>query len=179
MAVIDEFKDIAAASHWLYGPWDLSSHEGLGPFVYFIQSGETIKIGYSKTPELRVDQLRRGGRAQRPSAGIAPTIRLLAYVEGGQELERKLHSRFAESRDRGEWFYITDELTALVNEATEHQARRQVEIHNSYYQWAVKEHGWPEATFDLEAFVQKQIQSIKAGLRWDHMDHQEQVESAA
>jgi hypothetical protein len=174
MSALDaEFKDIAAASHWLYGPWELSSIKGLGPFTYFIQSGETIKIGYSNTPELRVDQLRRGGKAQKPTDGISPTIRLLTYIEGGQELERKLHARFAESRDCGEWFFITDELTALVNEMTEHQARRQVEVHNSYYQWAVKEHGWPEATFDLDAFTQKQVQSIRAGLRWDHMDYEE------
>lgn len=172
-----EFRDLAAASHWLYGPWDLSYNKGLGPFTYFIQSGETIKIGHSQTPELRVDQLRRGGKAQRPSAGISPTIRLLAYVEGGQKLERELHTRFADSRDCGEWFYITDELTALVNESIERQARRQVEIHNSYYQWAVREHGWPEATFDLEAFTQKQIESITLGLRWDHMDYPELLEA--
>ena len=156
--------------HWFYGPCYLSFYQDLGPFTYFIQSGDTIKIGCSKNPEDRVDQLRRGGKAERPTAGLIAEPRLLTYGLGGYDREKELHERFASSIDRGEWFFITDDLTALVTETIAEQARLEVILHNDWYQRAVKTHGWPPATFDLKPFTTKQIQAITTGQNWIELD---------
>ena len=161
-----EFIDFCALQHWFYGPSTLSFYQTLGPFTYFIQSGDTIKIGCSENPEKRVDQLRRGGKAERPSAGLIAEPRLLTYGLCGYVREQALHERFASSIDRGEWFFITDDLTALVTETIAEQARLEVILHNDWYQQAVKTHGWPPATFDLEAFIEKQVKAITEDLTW-------------
>lgn len=156
----EDWTAFAASIHWDYGAAPLSYHSSLGPFVYFIKSGDTIKIGCSKTPDLRADQVRRGvGKAVQPSAGIADHPKLLAYGPGGYEKESEYHARFAAQLDRGEWFHESPELTVLIHETARTQARLEVEYQNAYYQLRVDTHGWPARTFDLDALTDAQFES--------------------
>lgn len=148
-----------AAITWENGAAPLSYRESLGPFVYFIQSGSTVKIGCSGTPELRVDQIRRGGRAMRPSAGLSGSPKLLAYGPGGYEREAEYHERFAAQLDQGEWFHESPELTALIHETAVAQARLEVEWQDADYQKRVAAYGWPAQTFDLDALAATQFES--------------------
>lgn len=88
---------------------------GVGPFVYFIQSGPFVKIGTSIHPAKRCDQLRRGGKAKRPSTWHGNPA-LVAYALGNVTHEQELHRRFASQRDRGEWFHLDESLAEFVED---------------------------------------------------------------
>ena len=78
-----------------------------GLSVYFIQQGDDgpIKIGIAREPAARLRGLQTGNPEQ---------LRILRAVEGSFFVEWSLHSAFAESRIRGEWFRPTDELVDLA-----------------------------------------------------------------
>lgn len=63
--------------------------------VYFIRSPQGIKIGVSNNPE---------GRLRVLQTSHTEPLELLAFIEGGKDLESEYHERFAEHRIRGEWF---------------------------------------------------------------------------
>lgn len=135
-------------SHWFYGAPSLQDYLDMGwqnvpAAVYFIQSGDFIKIGYSKQPERRVAQIRRGGKAKRPSVGLLEDPVLLAYYPGTKADERALHQRFAEVHDQGEWFNRSPELDALIDKAARMQAEYEVDVHIASYEQRVRDHGWP------------------------------------
>jgi hypothetical protein len=69
--------------------------------VYFIQSGDHIKIGKSNNPWKRFDSLQTGSPAP---------LKMLAIMPGDIETEEELHERFSELSVRGEWFRATSEL---------------------------------------------------------------------
>jgi hypothetical protein len=73
-----------------------------GLWVYFIQArtGE-IKIGSAADFVKRIRLLQ---------SGHPHTYHLAALDFGPGSLERELHEQFAACRERGEWFYPTDEL---------------------------------------------------------------------
>jgi hypothetical protein len=104
----------------IYGPAPLSYSQP-GPFVYYIQSGQFVKIGYSINPEKRVDQIRRGGRAARPSIWAGNPV-LIGYEIGGADLEKQRHAQFAHLHDQGEWFNLTTELAEHAEEIRQAQA---------------------------------------------------------
>lgn len=156
----EDWPAFAASIHWDYGAAPLSYRASLGPFVYFIKSGDTIKIGCSDNPELRVDQIRRGvGKAVQPSTGISDHPKLLAYGPGGYEKEAEYHARFAAQIDQGEWFHESPELTTLIHETATAQARLEVEWQDAEYQKRVTPLGWPARTFDLDALTEAQFES--------------------
>lgn len=66
--------------------------------VYFIQAGASgpIKIGVSVDPISRMAQMQ---------TGMPETLRLLAFIAGTRDDERKLHIKLAAHRIRGEWFH--------------------------------------------------------------------------
>jgi len=70
-------------------------------YVYFIENVETkrIKIGKSINVISRFSSIKTSNDCE---------VKLLGFVEGGHDLEKKLHDRFAASRVRGEWF--TEEI---------------------------------------------------------------------
>jgi len=148
--------DFIAAQHWFYGAPPLSAYTNVGPFVYFIGSGDTVKIGWSKHPEKRVDQIRRGGHVLRPSAGLIQAPELLAYLPGTERDELVLHARFNNSHDRGEWFHRTPELDALIEETLHKQCSLEVAAHIAHYKSSVITHGWPAREHDREALIQQQ-----------------------
>ena len=151
----------AASIHWDYGAHELSARK-CGSFVYFIQSGDFIKIGWSKTPELRVDQIRRGGNALRPRAGLAEDPVLLAYKPGTKRDEAALHQQFADQHDQGEWFRQCPELEALIEETVHIQSALEVDAHIASYEQRVTSHGWPAMEHNREARIQEQLQTNAA-----------------
>lgn len=74
--------------------------------IYFIQSGDYVKIGYSKNPEKRLKSLQTGNQAP---------LKLLLVLDGGTDKEAELHERFAELRSRGEWFYHSNDLAHFID----------------------------------------------------------------
>jgi hypothetical protein len=75
-------------------------------FVYFIECGGYIKIGYTSL-KARLSSL--------ATANPYP-LKVLATVEGDQQTEELLHNRFADAFHRGEWFRKTPELLAFIDE---------------------------------------------------------------
>lgn len=75
--------------------------------VYFIQGhpNGNIKIGWAANPYLRLTKLQL-------SCPI-PLV-LLAFQEGGQQLEASYHKRFCAYRLHGEWFEPAPEIVALA-----------------------------------------------------------------
>lgn len=74
-------------------------------YVYFVYSGGLIKIGFSKDPFRRIDELR---------TGLATPVDKFLVVRGHKHAERKLHDRFAAERNHREWFKPTAMLEALI-----------------------------------------------------------------
>lgn len=74
--------------------------------VYMIRAGEhgPVKIGYSD------DILRRITKMQ---ADNHEPLRVIRALEGGQELEARLHLHFGEVRRSGEWFEFREEMLTV------------------------------------------------------------------
>lgn len=77
-------------------------------WIYYIQVGERIKIGYSVDPRQRLRQ-------------YPPDTPLLALHPGTMQLESEIHSQFTGSRIAGrEWFLdtpeIRDHIAAVIDE---------------------------------------------------------------
>lgn len=73
------------------------------PTVYYVQVGETIKIGFTIA-------------LQRRLAHYPPNRRLLATEPGDYSLESKRHEQFADLRAYGnEWFHPGPKLIAHIN----------------------------------------------------------------
>ena len=129
----DELIETIAASMVMNGPGPLSNYPELGPFVYYIQCGSFLKIGTSINPEKRCDQLRRGGKATRPSLWVG-NPKLIAYVPGNVSRERELHREFAATRDQGEWFLLDDALVEHVADEQNAQCLLEVQAHQQQYE---------------------------------------------
>lgn len=65
-------------------------------WVYFIQAGDAVKIGYSSGVTKRMQSMQTGNHH-----GLV----LLAQISGDRALERQYHTRFAKFRIKGEWFH--------------------------------------------------------------------------
>lgn len=73
--------------------------------VYFIFDGEFIKIGVSEKIISRLSELQTGN---------ARRLVLLGYLEGGVELEQRLHLRFNHLRRNGEWFQDDAKIRTFI-----------------------------------------------------------------
>jgi len=75
--------------------------------VYFIYAPETkrVKIGISNKPEERIKDLQNNSGAE---------LVLLKCLKGGKTLEERLHHRFDNYRQYGEWFKCDDEMTVWI-----------------------------------------------------------------
>lgn len=78
-------------------------------WVYFVRAGMDgpFKIGRSTNVPDRVATLQTANHA---------SLRLVAQLPGGVEVERLLHRRFAPCRLHGEWFEASADLIAFVQE---------------------------------------------------------------
>lgn len=82
--------------------------------IYFIQSGTDgpIKIGYSQDPTNRLKQLQTGSPKK---------LKLLCAVEGGFELERRLHDSLCQYHLNNEWYHPVKEITQTLDTLKEPQ----------------------------------------------------------
>ena len=65
-------------------------------YIYGIQAGDAVKIGFtSKPPKERLDQLQ---------TGQSVPLKLVALYRGTRQGERLLHKKFADAKLHGEWF---------------------------------------------------------------------------
>lgn len=78
-------------------------------YVYFIEAlgYDFIKIGFSSSPQDRLNQL---------STGHFAKLRLIAIIEGLEQLEKHIHHCFAHLRHHREWFHYTDELKEYIEQ---------------------------------------------------------------
>lgn len=74
-------------------------------FVYFIESDDAIKIGYSTDMYKRLADLRTGSNGH---------LSLIDYALAARPIERELHRILASERLTGEWFKATDKTMDLV-----------------------------------------------------------------
>jgi len=76
-------------------------------WVYILKAGKYYKIGRSKRPQKRYEDL----------ATLPPwPTEMINTIKAGDmsQLESKLHKRFAEKRKRGEWFELDKEDVAWL-----------------------------------------------------------------
>ena len=76
--------------------------------IYFIRSGQYVKIGRANSPLARLRQVQTGNPLQGE---------LLAVLPGGRNSEARLHSAFAEYRVRGEWFQLVPAIEEFITDA--------------------------------------------------------------
>lgn len=65
--------------------------------MYLIRAGEMglVKIGFSDSVHARLVKIQ---------SDTPQKLTILRILDGGRELEKTLHARFADHRERGEWF---------------------------------------------------------------------------
>ncbi len=73
--------------------------------LYFIRSGQYVKIGVSANPLGRLRQVQTGNPIE---------AELLAVCPGGKDDEAAIHRAFQQHRVSGEWFRATPQLDALI-----------------------------------------------------------------
>lgn len=76
-------------------------------FVYFIECGDYIKIGYATSIRTRLASL---------AVATPYPLKVLATVDGDRHTEFALHTRFADAFHRGEWFRKTPELLVFIDQ---------------------------------------------------------------
>lgn len=94
------FDDMEFVSVW---SWDRSHPSTVSTFLYFIEATDQdrIKIGISKNPYKRVEQLQTGSPHR---------LFLLGVCKGNYQDEAVLHRMYKHLRVSGEWFEATLEL---------------------------------------------------------------------
>ena len=75
-----------------------------GDRVYFVKSGDLIKIGFTTNLPDRVRALHLNG----------PGVELLCSYRGDRALEQALHREFADHRRHGEWFELPADWRSRV-----------------------------------------------------------------
>jgi hypothetical protein len=73
--------------------------------VYFIRSGDAIKIGFTQDVVARLSALQ--------TASSIP-LELLASIDGDKAEEARQHRRWRHLRIRGEWFRADEELLRYI-----------------------------------------------------------------
>jgi hypothetical protein len=76
-------------------------------FIYFIRSGEFVKIGKSRHWKKRMENMQ---------VGSPYTVVPLLVLVAPPEMERKLHNRFKADHFRGEWFHMGLVVLAFIKE---------------------------------------------------------------
>jgi hypothetical protein len=81
-----------------------SSHKEVG-YIYFLRSGNRVKIGYSRRPFARVSEIR---------TGMHSAVDSYVFVRGTPADEKKLHRRLAAYRTSGEWFALSGNVKRVM-----------------------------------------------------------------
>jgi hypothetical protein len=78
--------------------------------IYFIRSGQFVKVGVSEQPWKRLSNLQTAHHDH---------LEMLAIMPGDRAFEQRLHKRFAEYRHNREWFRDSDPLQQYIQEVRE------------------------------------------------------------
>lgn len=73
-------------------------------YVYYAVAGRRVKIGHSRNPWARANELRCA----------LPDLEIAAVEDGGLAMEQQRHQEFAKYRVDREWFELSDELKAHI-----------------------------------------------------------------
>lgn len=87
---------------WPYG--EVPDHDLPRPVVevvYYIRYDRRVKIGTSTRPRGRLSAIRHD--------------ELMAFEQGGRDVEQSRHRQFADLREGGEWFTLSSELGAHIS----------------------------------------------------------------
>jgi len=79
--------------------------------VYFILSGNKVKVGFSEYPESRIGAI----KTSRPDA------KLLGYIDGGTDIEKRIHLELQSWSAGREWFYYTHEVQQIIEKYLENR----------------------------------------------------------
>lgn len=129
--------------------------------IYFIQSGDCIKIGYSNNPEKR--------RAAIATASLDTCV-LLLVLDGGYSEEKAFHEKFREYRIRGEWFSLSPDLDAFIKEKQteidETPGKRLAPMKNMPWQQRAKAAGLSQKTLAKILGVAENTVSMQLRGKW-------------
>lgn len=79
--------------------------------VYFVRSGDRIKIGYSCRPKQRIASF---------AVHLPDEPELIGTVPGGRELEQRIHTVLDKYRTKGEWFRDCEDVRAVMSAVLGH-----------------------------------------------------------
>jgi len=82
--------------------------------IYFLKANERVKIGYSHDPANRV---------QTKQTSCPYELEVLMVIDGSEDEEHKLHSKFSNYRRSGEWFEFAEQIKQFINDNS-HQDRK-------------------------------------------------------
>ena len=74
--------------------------------VYIIKIEKYVKIGFTENPIKRIKSIQ---------GGLPSDLDVLLLIEGTMELEKKLHYQFKEDRNRGEWFFFSQDIKDYIS----------------------------------------------------------------
>lgn len=74
-------------------------------YIYFIEAGEFVKIGFTNSIDVRLSALQ---------VGSPHPLKVLCLVPGTRDDEKFLQRAFCVERYRGEWFYLTSLIRRCV-----------------------------------------------------------------
>lgn len=75
-------------------------------YVYAIENGDAVKIGYAKDPVRRLSEL---------NVGFHGSLKLIGFVKGTRNHEKQMHLLAASERIRGEWFRKGKVISAFLD----------------------------------------------------------------
>jgi hypothetical protein len=88
--------------------------------IYFIESGDYVKVGYTSDIKNRYKKY----VTENPNQ-----IKLLATFKGGYDTEKKIHRQLKEYHHRGEWFKFNDEVRELLIQIKKENANNIEPVH--------------------------------------------------
>lgn len=91
-----------------FGFEDINNH---GSVVYFVRcpGKDMVKIGYTRHLRQRLQHIQHYS---------IDKVEFAACIPGTRATERALHARFHKARVVGEWFSTSDELEAVISQAS-------------------------------------------------------------
>ena len=110
---VKEYADRERGEHWPFKSPERLAHERTERRggVYYIRSGNWVKIGISTSITGRLKEMRQLNPHECRIVGWEPMASGKAF-----ERELALHEQFKGQRHRGEWFRLTPELAAHIKE---------------------------------------------------------------
>lgn len=104
-------------------------------YMYFMRSGDYIKVGISNNPERRRRELLDPLNDTAMPDDWNGEIQLIAHVPGNRATEMSVHQDFAHLRVKGEWFRAAPELIEEMHMALLWQSQKELELYSRNVQF--------------------------------------------